>query len=285
MEYVRRTFKKEIMQQILDCFVELTGIRASYIDNFEELVRGKGKDFCKFCSLLRTYPAFESGCIKSDKNAFHKAEQDKRLYLYQCHMGLWEAIIPIYVYGHSAGFLMLGQIRCSDEENRQLGELAGKLSSIDITTEAMDSIKAEYINMLSLSREKIEATVKMFDIIAHHLISAEVVSIHDLETVEKIRKIIHDRFKESISTSYIAKQVCMSESYVSYLFKKETGDTITEYIEKTRLKKAKELLDLTSLSVKEISSEIGYQDQNYFSRMFKKHEGISPTRYRCETRL
>jgi two-component system, response regulator YesN len=39
------------------------------------------------------------------------------------------------------------------------------------------------------------------------------------------------------------------------------------------------------LSVKEISSEIGYQDQNYFSRMFKKHEGISPTRYRCETRL
>jgi two-component system, response regulator YesN len=127
--------------------------------------------------------------------------------------------------------------------------------------------------------------VKMFDIIAHQLISAEVVSIHDLETVEKIRKIIHDRFKESISTSYIAKQVCMSESYVSYLFKKETGDTITEYIEKTRLKKAKELLDLTSLSVKEISSEIGYQDQNYFSRMFKKHEGISPTRYRCETRL
>lgn len=284
MQLIRRILNRETMQQILDCFVELTGIRTAYFDNYKELVNGRDKDICKFCRLIRTYPDILDSCSKSDINAIETTKSLKKLYFYQCHIGLWETVIPIYVREVSAGYLMIGQIKCTDEEEKQIEELNARLSTAGAPFEEIEAIKVEYSNMVSLSREKLEAVVKMLDIISNYVISTEVVALQDLETVEKIRRIVCEHFNENISTKYIAKKVYMSESYLSYLFKKETGDTITGYIDKTRLKKAKDLLNETSMSIKEISFEVGYQDQNYFSRIFRKYESLSPTDYRCKAR-
>lgn len=284
MRLDRRTLNKETMQRILDCFVELTGIRAAYYDDHKELVNGKSKDICEFCRLISNYPSLVDGCMQSDMNAFETAERQKSLYLYQCHMGLWEAVIPLSIHGFSAGFLMLGQVRRIEKEGSALEEIKLKLSSGGVSPGDIAAMLKEYGRTLSLSSEKLGAAANMLDIIAHHVISSEVVAIRDLETVEKIRKLIHERFREIISTDSIAKQVDRSESYISSLFSRETGYTVTGYIEKTRVEKAKDLLDLTSMSVKEISFEIGYRDQNYFSRIFKKHVGMSPTFYRQNRR-
>jgi two-component system response regulator YesN len=64
------------------------------------------------------------------------------------------------------------------------------------------------------------------------------------------------------------------------MFKEETGIPVTEYINMARIKKAKELLANTSLKVYEIAYEVGFNDQHYFSSVFKKIVGLSPTEYR-----
>jgi two-component system response regulator YesN len=56
--------------------------------------------------------------------------------------------------------------------------------------------------------------------------------------------------------------------------------TVTEYIEQQRLVLARQHLAMTTKPIKEIAAEIGYMDQNYFSRVFKKHTGMSPSAYR-----
>lgn len=103
---------------------------------------------------------------------------------------------------------------------------------------------------------------------------------------EKIRRMhniklyIEENFSEDISLNELSKRFLTSQSSLVRDFKEFTGETVNNYIIKTRLSQAKYLLLNTNMSIKKISSEIGYKDQNHFSRIFKKFNGISPTSYR-----
>ena len=74
--------------------------------------------------------------------------------------------------------------------------------------------------------------------------------------------------------------VNISPYYFSKVFKEESGLNFIEYLTNIRIDKAKELLDSTSLSIKEICVSCGYTDPNYFSRSFKKKVGVTPTEYK-----
>lgn len=85
---------------------------------------------------------------------------------------------------------------------------------------------------------------------------------------------------EDLSLSRICKYVHMSTSYFSSVFKSQTGKTFVEYLTGERISNAKELLKFTSLKTYDIASRVGYQDPHYFSMLFKKITGDSPTEYR-----
>ena len=89
-------------------------------------------------------------------------------------------------------------------------------------------------------------------------------------------------YSGEISVNSLSQKYNVSPEYLSRLFKKEIGVAITEYISDLRLKKATDLLKSEKLSVSDISQYVGYTDQNYFARAFKKRYGVSPTLYRKE---
>ncbi len=85
---------------------------------------------------------------------------------------------------------------------------------------------------------------------------------------------------ESLTVEVICRQLHMSAAYFSTLFKKETGQTCIAYITELRLNKAVELLNTTDYKTYMIASMVGYAEQNYFSYVFKKKYGVSPSKYR-----
>ena len=99
-------------------------------------------------------------------------------------------------------------------------------------------------------------------------------------SIQQAAQYISEHFREDISLADVAAQVYMSGSYFSRKFKKITGLNFSEYLTSTRIKAADDLLLQTSLSIAEIAASCGFGDANYFGDIFKKHKGMSPTKYR-----
>lgn len=91
---------------------------------------------------------------------------------------------------------------------------------------------------------------------------------------------IKDNYRKDITLEEVSKEVNISPHYFCKLFKNEMGENFTDYVTNLRINTAKEIMKNSLLSVKEICYEIGYGDPNYFSRIFKKAVGVTPTEYR-----
>ena len=91
---------------------------------------------------------------------------------------------------------------------------------------------------------------------------------------------IESNYTRPISLADVAKFVNRSASYLTNLFREETGSTVLEWIVKRRMRKAQSLLVETNNTIEEISQKVGYSDLRYFNRKFKEMHGIPPGKWR-----
>ena len=101
------------------------------------------------------------------------------------------------------------------------------------------------------------------------------------QVIEKAKQYIMDNYQDpGLSVEQICRYLHMSPAYFSTMFKKATGQTYIAYLTEVRLNKAVDLLNMTDEKTYVIASQVGYQEQNYFSYVFKKRFGVSPTKFR-----
>ncbi len=110
----------------------------------------------------------------------------------------------------------------------------------------------------------------------------QVRKIKEHDVVEKAILFMRKNVGKKLLLADIANEAGLSASHFSLLFRKKTGHAPMDYLIHLKMQKACQLLDSTSKRVKEVSALTGYDDQYYFSRIFKKVMGISPDKYRRE---
>lgn len=98
--------------------------------------------------------------------------------------------------------------------------------------------------------------------------------------VSRVKTYINENFAKDISLDDVSRLVDISPYYFSKLFKQEVGENFIEYLTRTRISHAMKLLGDPRYSIKEVCVLCGYSDPNYFSRIFKKYEGMTPSEYR-----
>lgn len=101
------------------------------------------------------------------------------------------------------------------------------------------------------------------------------------DIVDEILHYIENNYaKEELTLNVLAAHVNVSPNHLSMIFSQQTGRTFIKYLTDFRMNKAKELLRCTGKRSSEISAEVGYKDPHYFSYLFKKTQGMTPTQYR-----
>ncbi len=98
--------------------------------------------------------------------------------------------------------------------------------------------------------------------------------------VERVKDFVQGNYRRKLTLAEISEEVSMSRNYLSHLFRRTCGMTLTEYIHRTRLKQAERLLVSGQDSVAEIAFSVGYQNYRDFHRNFVKYERISPKKFR-----
>lgn len=100
------------------------------------------------------------------------------------------------------------------------------------------------------------------------------------QLVKAVKDYIDEHYTEQLSLQTVSAHFYINKEYLAKLFKETYGFTVNSYISIVRVTRAKEMLRFTDKTISEISYAVGYSDVNYFSRAFKRVEGISPKAYR-----
>ncbi len=98
--------------------------------------------------------------------------------------------------------------------------------------------------------------------------------------IQKVITQIESDIASDLSLNNLSKIFEVNPSYLSTLFKKETGSTLTDYVNKQRIERAKELLVSTNIQIQNIAQRCGMLDVNYFTKTFKKYTDLTPKKYR-----
>lgn len=97
-----------------------------------------------------------------------------------------------------------------------------------------------------------------------------------------VEEYIRLNYMNDISMSETARAVGYSEPYFCKMFKLQYGQSFTSYLTEYRVREAKKLLDQPNVNVKEVGVRVGYADSNYFTKVFKRLEGVNPSEYRMD---
>ncbi|WP_409345315.1 response regulator [Paenibacillus sp. MBLB4367] len=128
---------------------------------------------------------------------------------------------------------------------------------------------------LSVELWQQEWTQGMLDLSRHTLRQRK-----DDHAIYEVAKYIQNHYQNELALQDIANRFYLSREHISRKFKQAFGENLSDYIERIRLQKAKLLLQSPHLRVAQVAEMVGYRDEKYFSKVFKKAEGLSPGEYR-----
>lgn len=105
-------------------------------------------------------------------------------------------------------------------------------------------------------------------------------SFDSKKVVELVKAEVSNKLNEDLTLERISEKYYINTNYFSKIFKQETGENFVDYKIRKKMEHAKYLLENSRFKIYEISERVGYEDQRYFSRIFKKYTGMQPNEYR-----
>lgn len=257
-------------------FYNTTGQSISLFDPEFNMVCDYPKKRCEFCSLIRANPEGKKRCIECDISGMKESQRKRKTVIYRCHAGLIEVCTPIIDDNNILGYLMLGQILYRDSFDEQCknaeylaNDLMDDIVSLRNALHKVRQIDRDYL----ISASNIMRAC-VYNIIYEQLLKFEKGSLWD-----KLKEYITVNYMKNPSLEEISDNLSVS---VATLCKtaKSHGCTVGKLILDAKVEKSKQILENSSLPINEISSIVGFNDYNYFTRAFKKHTGFTPSQWR-----
>lgn len=245
-------------------------------------IRPRGNDFCE---QVAATAAGCAACRQAEERAQLSAARKLTMRRVYCYAGLTVVAAPVIVGGHHAATLMSGQIFRREPTERDF-QMVLKMLEPNLGSEWVKKARKSYFDTPVLTAERFGAAIQLLGVFAQYL--ADVASRQaiartetDPKPVANAKEFVQTHVEEAITLAQVVKHVNVSRFYFCKLFKKATGLTLTEYIARVRIERAKTLLSDPQSRISEVVFASGFGSIPRFNTVFKRHVGMPPTEYRA----
>jgi AraC-like DNA-binding protein len=268
---------KPDFQKLLDEFSASFGVRITFFTAGGRLLR-EPQDYpnSSFCRLIQSKTRGLEKCFSMDKEKQKEADKQKTPLCYQCHAGLMETIIPLYLEGELAGHFMMGQFRTTQE----LSVVAKKWIGSDYQ---LVELKKRFEAAVYIEESRAKHMTELLRILVDYVAKANLVGLKKNQLIEDLLAWIEKNPDKDLSLESAAALTGKSVSTISHLFRKVTGRSFKETILERRIARAEFFLrSFPDMPIRECAAKAGFEDALYFSRLYKKYRGVSPKVYASE---
>ena len=254
---------EEKLYELLKDFHQLTKLKVSFSKDYDTPILGVPHNICELCRYKQKDRDFYLRCKESDKKAYAIASRSDDTYIYECHYHLTEALQPVVIYGKHVGYFQIGQMLGDREKFIRLN--------------APDSYELSLLaELASPTPDTLRSAAAILSCLAKYTVIDRYIGLSAQQSLDAVLEYIGEHYRERITVSDLCRIFHYSRPSLFMHFKNELNQGITSYINELRLEKSKTLLQ-ENHSIKETAGLVGFEDANYFSRIFKKKYGISPS--------
>jgi len=269
------------LNELMQAFYTLTAIKIAIFDSEYNEILSCPEKHCAFCKLMHDNRETSLCCIESNYQSFEHCKKSGELMVYHCHAGLIEAAAPLKDNGVIIGYIMFGQITDIADQAELVRKLQLICSEHRIGEKFEDSQAA---SVTYKSREQIMAAAKILEACTFYVLLKKMIFLEKQQFVNRLNLFIEKHIAEDISVKNLCSEFQISRSKLYEVSNQYLGIGIAEYIKEKRIRKAKDCLRNTELSVADIAERVGFADYNYFCRSFKKEVGVPAKRFRMNYR-
>lgn len=232
-------------------------------------------DRTSFCANVRADGGPQK-CLDCDRENIEYVFRTHQPRRYLCHAGLYEVAMPVLEGGEVAAIIVFGQM-LDDSPREEQWERVRRQCAWHCD---LDGLHQAFLHLPRISEEQMLACME----VARACVSE--VRLNGLNAAEnrddalRLKLFIDAHYAEPINTDVLAERLHMGKTKLYAVCQKRFRMTPMQLVTRARVEAAQELLLATRESVKSISQTVGFADQNYFTKVFRKEVGMAPTEYR-----
>ena len=269
-------FLNDDVQKLLDNFAGLLDLRVTFFSRFGlPIRRGREMPNTAYCKFIQTQLGKLDLCQDIDKTMREKVTDTFQPLAYTCHAGLREIIAPVVIGGRLAGFLMVGQFRTTDT----VPTCALAYCKSD---EQRTEVIRKFAQLPKITEERLESVIGTLQMLIDYIAARELAVFRPDPLKSAIDQYINDHYQEDVYLSDLAKVLDKSISSIAQFLRNKYHTCFKDLLIERRLCAAEEYWKQhPTASIRECAEAAGFNDQFYFSRIFRKKRALSPREFRA----
>ncbi len=277
MDAMTLNLNKGSLLELMENFHLLTNIKIALFDANGNEILSYPENHCSFCALLRGSEEGKHNCELSNQKSFQRCQKTKQLEIFHCHAGLIETTVPLIDNSTVIGYIMFGQITDICSQEQVIALLKGVLHVYKLDKTAVDT---HIYEITAKTGEQIQAAAKILEACTFYVLLKDMVSLQRKTFIQNLNSFLLAHLSEDLSVSRLTSEFHVSKNKLYDSCNRYLSVGIAEHIKTLRIEEAKRLLKETRLPIYEISGAVGFDDYNYFCRVFKSKVGIPAKKYR-----
>lgn len=269
------SYNHKAINDIFSSIAEIIRANISvYDDNFEgaNLQNLVNRSICHFFTGV-----LQKKCSICDMKALSRAAKEGKPFYYQCHFGHYEMMIPHQLDNQTNIYVLIGPFRDVHSELETVDKIKELCRQ---TNQDEEQVLKVYFAMPLFSEELFHPMVRMVQVIIDYIQQSNLIAIKEDFIANQLNPYLEANLAKNILISDLAPHFYYTNKQLEYEINKQTGMSPKRYVMFYKINAAKRLLRNTELPLTSISSAVGYDNYNYFIKVFKSFTKETPLQYR-----